>query len=109
MELLGTLTYGVIGLGIVVLALKVTQPSWIDPEDEDFSDWLDDDFPDWVNMPTDYAKMELNQVLMEAVDGRVDRVRHLDADSLSDLKRDMVLIALAYGEGCVRHSENRMN
>ncbi len=102
MELLGTLFYGVIGVGIVALALKVTQPSWIDPEEAD-------DFPDWVNMPTDFAKMELNQVLMEAVDGRIDRLRRFDVDSLDDLKRDMVLIALAYGEGCVRHSENRMN
>ena len=102
MELLSTLTYGVIGLGIAVLALKVTQPSWIAPEEVD-------DFPDWVNMPSDLAKMELNQIMMEAIDGRVDRLKRIDQDSLDDLKRDIVLIALAYGEGCVRQSENHMN
>ncbi len=102
MELLSTLTYGVIGLGIAVLALKVTQPSWIAPEEAD-------DFPDWVNMPSDLAKMELNQILMEAIDGRVDRLKRIDQDSLNDLKQDMVLIALAYGEGCVRHSGNILN
>jgi hypothetical protein len=53
--------------------------------------------------------MELNQILMEAIDGRVDRLKRIDQDSLGDLKQDMVLIALAYGEGCVRHSGNILN
>jgi hypothetical protein len=102
MELLSTLTYGVIGLGIAVLALKVTRPTWISPAEEL-------DFPDWINMPSDLAKMELNQIMMEAIDGRVDRLKRIDQDSLGDLKQDMVLIALAYGEGCVRHSGNILN
>ena len=102
MELLAVLFYGVVAVLTCAAGLKMTEPIWIDPEEEL-------DVPDWVNMPNNHAKMELNQVLMEAVDGRVDRVRRFDADSLADLKRDMVLIALAYGEGCVNHSENRMN
>ena len=102
MELLATLFYGICALGISVLFLKTTKTYWIDPEEEP-------DFPDWVNMPTDLARMELNQVLMEAVDGRVDRLKRIGQDSLDDLKRDIVLIALAYGEGCVRQSENHMN
>ncbi len=102
MELLATLFYGVVAVLICAVGLKMTDPIWIDPNEEL-------DFPDWVNMPTNLARMELNQVLMEAIDGRVDRLKRIDQDSLDDLKRDIVLIALAYGEGCVRQSENHMN
>jgi len=102
MELLGTLFYGVCAAGIAVLILKTTKTYWIDPVGEL-------DFPDWINMPADLAKMELNQILMEAIDGRIDRLKRIDKDSLADLKQDMVLIALAYGEGCVRHSGNILN
>jgi len=102
MELLGMFFYGVCAAGITILILKTTKTYWIDPEGEP-------DFPDWVNMPTDLAKLDLNHILMEAIDGRVARLKRIDEDSLDDLRQDMVLIALAYGEGCVRHSENLMN
>jgi|TARA_R110000822_G_scaffold283194_1_gene404727 hypothetical protein len=102
MELLGTLFYAICISGIAVLIIKTTKTYWIDPEGEL-------DFPDWVNMPTDLEKLELNHILMEAIEGRVVRLKRIDEDSLDDLRQDMVLIALAYGEGCVRHSENLMN
>jgi hypothetical protein len=102
MEMLASLFYAFFAIGIVALALKVTRPTYIDPEE-------DADIPDYVNIPTDLAKLELNVVLMEAVDGRIDRLKRINQDSLDDLKQDIILIALAYGEGCVRHAENRMN
>lgn len=101
MDLLSTLFYGVCLMVTLAVLIKMTEPL------RNFIE--EDELPEWVNMPPDLAQLELNEVLIQAIDNRVDRVRKLDDDSLEFLKRDMILIAMAYSEGCVRHSENRLN
>lgn len=90
--------YFVGAIGICVLILRVTAPTYIEAEEE-----LDWEIPDFINFPSSVEQLDLNDMLREIIDARlyIAGFRGRKADELSN---DLMLASMTYALGCVRRA-----
>jgi hypothetical protein len=90
--------YFLAAVGICVLILRVTSPTYIEEEDE-----LDWEIPDFINFPSSVQQLDLNDMLREIIDSRlcIAGFRGKKADELSN---DLMLASMTYALGCVRRA-----
>jgi hypothetical protein len=94
--------YFVAAVGICVLILKVTEPTYI----EEALDWKE--VPEWVNFPSSVEQMDLNDMLREIIDSHLF-INGFRGKNLQELSDHLVTASIIYAKGCVRLSESKQN
>lgn len=95
--------YFVGAIGICVLVLRVTAPTYIEEEEE-----LDWEIPEFINCPSNIKQLDLNEMLREIIESRV-YIAGLRGEKAKELVNDLMLTAMTYSLGCVRLAEEEQH
>lgn len=95
--------YFVGAVGICVLILRVTAPTYIDESDLDLIE-----VPEWVNFPASLEQLELNGILREIIDSQL-YVNGFRGKKLNELSDHLLTSSIMYGRGCVRLAEKEQH